>query len=432
MTDSLSLVSPELDSHLILYLLDFLEDMKDFGHIFQTNKRLSQLSSRPILWQRLFTKYFSREIDLYLPAFQRRPAELFKNYYLLRLNQYLSDFHIKEKNPEAIALFKNMMLGRLDKINPRFDIFSLKSKRSYAYIMSENNFECVAERTRNTIDSVRREIYNQAFVFCCQHNHVQELAEIIKRYAPFLEYEKIRTGLCRAAERGCTDSLEVYLSKNAVDLPQEIFGQIFYLACECHRVETAKYLLDNFAVLIYEHAYGNAFVTSCLQNNQQLLSLFLVNPKRYLTINQVVQGLQTALEQGHLELAENLMNHFKHTLVPTDFKTKILVHLAQNNHVKGFAYFFKKFEDTLSFALGNDLLRMACQAGSLDVIACLLNDSLRKFPSYLAHKAKEMLEPNVSGQVQLIRYPTLILSRPQDEIQLLCDELEALKLNCKM
>lgn len=428
MTDNLSLVSSDFYDDILLYTLSFLEQMVDFKNIFTTNKRLYHLSFNSNLWRQVFQKYFPEELELYHAAFKEKPQALFKAIYLLRLNQFFFDFKIKTRKSEDYLLFKMMIKGDLAEIDARYEKLPLKLNRIYAYMMSENYFNEIDVMFNYQPEGIRQNIYSRAFLFCCEHNHVKKLHFILDRYLNFIDIEKIKNGLSYAAELGYTDSIKAILSYSNIKLSPEVVGQLFFTACDANREETAVYLFNHYAADIFDEHYGCVFELLCAKKNENLLDLFFDQFKKNIKLKYIINGLQSALEKGHLTLAEKLTVHFNKRLAKIDYQKMILFYLIEQKCLVGFAYLFNISRNVLSDDFLIQLLKSSCKNRAFSIIEFLLNQYSTDFPNYLNQKAKNMLNEAEEMPVSLTTSPTLIFSRPNDDVQLLCDNLHALKL----
>lgn len=427
MSDSLSLVSPQFNDDILFYLLSFLDDPLDVVHIFTTNRRLSGLASNPYLWQKLLHKYFSQELELYASAYKKNPFELFKNLYLFRLKQYYVAFGLKTCKKEDFLLFLNMNLGYIDEIGKLKKIPPQKLIKIHGFMMSQKNFEEIETKYGSSPKEEREKIYGQAIIFCCRHNHPEELKLIVERYHEYIDVNKaVEPGLRLAARLEHIDCMDVLLGSRKIAIPSQFIAELLTLTCSSNKKRTLDYLLNYRQEMIPDHVYGYAFTLWCQHDQTQLEKRFF----KKLTLHNIQCGVLNALRFQHVELAEKILNYFDLSDNCFYFEKMGLKTFAEENCLSGFLFLFKRLKINLESAFVRDLLRTANQNNAFDIMQFLLDFYQEKLPTYLAQQAKLKLEQAVTP-VMIEQSPTLIFSEMlNSQIDSLSEKLQTLSITC--
>ena len=424
MSDTLSFVSPLFNQDALSALFEFLDDPLDLAHIFATNKQLSKLASNPELWQRLLQKYFSQELPSYLSVYTQNPFELFKNLYLFRLKQYRVIFGLKQCTKEDFLLFLNMNLGYIKEVDKLQKVSPQKLIKVYGYMMSQKNFELIEKQYDSSAKKDREKLYNQAFVFCCRHNHPEELKRILSHHHEYIDTHKAVTpGLRSAAKLGHIECIEVIIQcKNVVIHPQ-LIGELFITACSSNKKRTINYFLTARSEMISDHVHAHGFMQWCQHDQEPMQSKFF----KRLTQQDLQSGLLNALTYGNIALVKKLLYYFKIWDDSFYFKKVCLQSLAEKNALPGFLFVFKTVKTNLENVFISHLLRVAYQNDAFDIMRFLLDFYQEKLPTYLAQQARLKLD----NAMMPVILPTLIFSDVlNNEIDILSEKLEALKIAC--
>lgn len=427
MSDSLSLVSPQFNDDILFYLLSFLDDPLDVVHIFTTNRRLSGLASNPYLWQKLLHKYFSQELELYASAYKKNPFELFKNLYLFRLKQYYVAFGLKTCKKEDFLLFLNMNLGYIDEIGKLKKVPPQKLIKIHGFMMSQKNFEEIETKYGSSPKEEREKIYGQAIIFCCRHNHPEELKLIVERYHEYIDVNKaVEPGLRLAARLEHIDCMDVLLGSRKIAIPSQFIAELLTLTCSSNKKRTLDYLLNDRQDMIPDHVYGYAFTLWCQHHQVHLEKRFF----KKLTLHNIQQGVLNALRHQHVDLAEILLNYFDLSDECFSFEKIGLITFAEENVSLGFLFLFNRIKITLDKAFVSNLLRSANQCNAFDIMRFFLESYQGELPSYLAQQAKAKLEQAVVP-FMIEKSPTLIFSEMlNSQIDALSEQLGSLEIKC--
>ncbi len=430
MSDSLSLFLSNFCEDLLLSFLGYLDDLSDYKHVFLTHKKFMHLAEGQLLWQHLLKKYFSQEIQLYYPLYKKDPHELFKTLYLLRLKLYYQSFNVKKSNPIDYLLFKNMILARVGEIDKTTIYASQKLMKTHAYLLSQGAFGEVEEKYFARPDDTKKTLYNEAFIFCCRHNHAVELNIILTNYHAYLDLDKnLKIGLSESVKFGHLECLETLCMHKNVIISTNIIGEIFTLSCALNKTSLIAFLYNSFHEQISNHLYGHAVIAMCSYNNEMILSLFFEQPKKNLFSNQVIGALNAALKGGHLRLADTLMSIFRDLLEQVNnFEVKLLYLLVQEQCLSGFVFLFKKMPEEPNLNLISGLLRTAYQKNAFDIMRFFLEGYSDKLPSFLKQQVETKLNQPFD-LIPLVQQPTLLFSEGLNhQIDFLVNKLESLKL----
>ncbi len=427
MSDSLSFVSPQFDDDALLCLLSFLDDPLDLAHVFKTSWRLNKLTSNPQVWQRLLQKYFSQEVTLYTSVYKYKPFELFKNLYLCRLKQYYVAFGLKKCTKEDFLLFLNMTLGYIKEVDKLEKLAPQKVIKIYGFMMSQKNFEVLETKYGSSPQDYREKIYGQALIFCCRHNHPEELKLILERHPEYIDVSKsLESGLRCAAKLGHIECIDVLLECKKFVVPPQLLGELLISACTSNKKRMIDYFLTHQRERISDQAYGLAFVECCQHPQKQLEAKFC----KKLTLQNVQSGILNALSHECFELAETLLRYLDLTGEYASFEKMCLATLAEKNALPGFLFIFKKMKTNLENVFISHLLRTAYQHDAFNVMRFLLNYYQDQLPSYLAHQAQLKLDHEMTHPM-IEKSPTLIFSETlNNQIDLLSEQLDSLKIVC--
>lgn len=425
MSDSLSFVSPQFNEDILLYLLAFLDDPLDLAHIFATNSRLSKLVSNPQIWQNLLQKYFNQECRRYFSIYKQKPFELFKNLYLFRLKQYYVAFGLKKCTKEDFLLFLNMTLGYIEDVNKLKVAAPQKIIKIYGFMMSQKSFALIEAKYGSSPKEYREKVYGQALIFCCRHNHPEELKLILERHPEFVDIDNtVESGFRWAARLGHIECLDQLIDNKKGMITSQLLTEIFISACSSNKKRTIDYFLNCRENMISEHTYGHAFIEWCQHPQDELNLTFL----KKITMGHIQSGLLKALRHGQFTFAQKLLDHFD--LLEGHFDKICLITLAEKNVLQGFLFIFKRTKIVPNSVFACELLRIAYQHDAFDIMGFLLDFYPSQLPTYLAQQAKLKLE-SIRVPVMIEQSPTLIFSNAlNNEIDMLSEQLEALKLTC--
>lgn len=425
MSDTLSFASPHFNKDILLYFFGHLDDPLDLLHIFAINKELNQLANHTFLWQRLLRKYFSQELKAYASAYEINPFKLFKNLYLFRLKQYYMAFGLKMPKKEDFLLFLNMNLGYIGEVDKLKKVPPYKLIKIHAFMMSQHNFEVIENKYGLSPKNERVKVYGQALIFCCRHNHSEELKLLSERYYEYIDVNNaLESGLKLAVRLGHIECIDVLIESKKFVISNQILAELLTLACTLNKKRTLNYLLTYQQDMIPDHVYGYAFTLWCQHHQAHLEVRFF----KKLTLQNLQQGVLSALRYQHIKLAETLLNYFELSDSCFSFEKIGLSTFAEKNDLSGFLFLFNRITITLDKVFVSNLLKTANQHNAFDIMRFFLESYQGELPTYLAQQAKLKLEQAI-GPIIIDKRPTLIFSQSlTDEIDLLSEQLESLKI----